>query len=152
MAAEGGEDAAAVAALEADVRALQISYERQADTVRALKADKKEGRATAADVDAAVKELAAIKKSREDKVADYHKLTGVASEADEERFKERVNDALTRRLFFLPAYKIYNGTRRARRRRSRARPEEGKPRAGCAGSGGRTPPARAARPSPAGPT
>ena len=104
-----GADAEVLAALEGEVRALQISYERQADTVRALKADKKEGRAVAADVDAAVKELAAIRLSREEKVTEYQKLSGVASEADEAAFKERVNSALTRRLFFMPAFKIYNG-------------------------------------------
>ena len=108
-AAEAEHNAAHVAKLEEELASLQLEQGKQADTVRALKAEKKLGTASATQVEEAIQGLAALKAKLETLLREYSAATGTSSSADTEAFRATVQDALQRRLFFIPSYNIYNG-------------------------------------------
>lgn len=58
-------------------------------------------------VDAAIEELKNLKVDLEEKMKAYSALTGKVSGADKEAFRASLINVLERKLFFIPAFKIY---------------------------------------------
>eukprot|EP00898_Chlorokybus_atmophyticus_P006191 jgi/Chlat1/6573/Chrsp45S05938 len=100
--AENGVD---VAALEAEVAKSQAAVTTQGDTVRALKAKK----ADKEEVAAAIEQLRVMKLGLEEitKRLDAARPSGAAKAASREALRQQVANALERRLFYIPAFKIY---------------------------------------------
>eukprot|EP00897_Mesotaenium_endlicherianum_P009734 jgi/Mesen1/878/ME000115S00008 len=94
-------------ALHAKVLAKQEESTRQGDTVRALKAAK----ADASAVEEAILKLKNLKIELEGLTKEYTAKTAGSkdSSVNREAFRQAVNNALERRLFYIPSFKIYGG-------------------------------------------
>ncbi|KDD74333.1 class II core domain (G, H, P, S and T) tRNA synthetase, partial [Helicosporidium sp. ATCC 50920] len=92
------------AELETQLREKEQASARQGDEVRALKAKFKEGLVTKGEVDAAVELLKNLKIEAAQFQKEYEAATGSGTR---EAFRQNVLNALERRLFFIPSFKIY---------------------------------------------
>lgn len=99
--------AADVEALRASVLAKKQAAEVQGDTVRALKAAKAEK----AEVEAAIARLKELKLEADAAAKEFaaHSSASADGPASSEKFRQAVNNALERRLFYIPSFKIYGG-------------------------------------------
>ncbi|KAL6768360.1 TSG1 [Auxenochlorella protothecoides x Auxenochlorella symbiontica] len=100
MSAQGAE-------LEAALQEAIESVARQGDIVRSLKADAKDGKADKAAVDAAIEALKQLKVVQEQKQKAYEEATGKSGVQSRESFRANVVNALERKLFVIPSFKIY---------------------------------------------
>ncbi|GBG77644.1 hypothetical protein CBR_g24092 [Chara braunii] len=101
-------------ALRAAVEADQEDVARAGDTVRELKARLATEGASAAGkaaIDEAIEQLKRCKIRLEESMKQYTLKSGGAKgdSANREAFNEAVNNALRRRLFYIPAFEIYGG-------------------------------------------
>lgn len=94
-------------ALEEAVIQAQEAVARQGDIVRGLKAEMKDGRVVRSTVDAAIEELKNLKMDLEEKMKEYSNVTGKVSSQDKEAFRAALVNVLERKLFYIPAFKIY---------------------------------------------
>ncbi|GJP39286.1 hypothetical protein CLOM_g23674 [Closterium sp. NIES-68] len=99
-------------ALRVAVVAKQEQVTTQGDTVRALKAAK----ADRAEIDAAIEKLKHLKIDLESATKEFTAKAeaegggkGKDASINREAFRQAVNNALERRLFFIPSFKIYGG-------------------------------------------
>ncbi|KAL4457919.1 hypothetical protein ABPG75_012784 [Micractinium tetrahymenae] len=93
--------------LETEFHAAQEAVTRQGDVVRSLKAAVKDGKAEKSAVDEAIEKLKDVKLDMERKKKAYEDATGKTSGANKEAFRAAMLNALERRLFFIPSFKIY---------------------------------------------
>ena len=109
--AEGAEGAPGVEALEAAVLAAQEATGAQGDAVRALKAEVKTGAATKEQVAEAIARLKELKAAGEAAMRAFEAAMGGSgsSALNREAFREKVINALERRMFYVPSFKIYGG-------------------------------------------
>lgn len=101
-----------LADLKTVVEEKQSKVDRQGEIVRALKGAKKD----AQEVNAAVESLKELKLDLQTTKAEYtakfEEVNGKGKNnvaADKENIRQVLGDALTRRMFFIPAFKIYGG-------------------------------------------
>eukprot|EP00775_Hariotina_reticulata_P009703 gene9703-9862_t len=94
-------------ALEQQITAAQAAVQQQGDTVRALKANLKDGNAQQSEVDDAIAKLQQLKLELSDCQKEYEKVTGKASGQNKEAFRAAMSNTLERRLFYIPSFKIY---------------------------------------------
>ena len=94
-------------ALEEAVIKAQEAVARQGDIVRGLKAEMKDGRVVRSAVDGAIAELKNLKVDLEEKMKEYSTVTGKVSSQDKEAFRTALVNVLERKLFYIPAFKIY---------------------------------------------
>jgi len=97
-------------ALEEKIQLQQEVINRTGDEVRSLKANLKASgdQSIKALVDAKIAELVGVKATMEALLKE-HAAVGGGGLASREAFRERVNNLLERRHFFIPAFKIYGG-------------------------------------------
>eukprot|EP00245_Coleochaete_scutata_P004222 TRINITY_DN1650_c0_g2_i1.p1 TRINITY_DN1650_c0_g2~~TRINITY_DN1650_c0_g2_i1.p1 ORF type:complete len:741 (-),score=194.86 TRINITY_DN1650_c0_g2_i1:147-2285(-) len=99
-----------VLALHAAILAKQEAVTVQGDTVKALKTAVKQGTAQKDEVDAAIKKLQELKLELDVATKEYSsKMGNKDSSIDRMQFRKDVTDALERRMFIIPSFKIYNG-------------------------------------------
>lgn len=100
-----------LAALHADLMTKQADVDRTGDEVRALKGALKEKKVDKSEVDKVVAKLTALKLELKKSEEAYKAKAGVSKDSSEGRkkFRENVSNALERRLFYIPAFKIYGG-------------------------------------------
>ncbi|PSC72809.1 Glycyl-tRNA synthetase family [Micractinium conductrix] len=96
-----------VSVLERDFHLAQEAVAHQGDTVRSLKAAAKDGNADRAAVDEAIEKLRNVKLDMERKRKAFEDTTGKTSSSNKEAFRAAMLNALERRLFFIPSFKIY---------------------------------------------
>lgn len=96
-----------VEALRASSLSKKQAAETQGDTVRALKATK----AQKAEIEAAISKLKELKLEADAAAKEYaaHSSASNDGAASSEKFRQAVNNALERRLFYIPSFKIYGG-------------------------------------------
>ncbi|GAB4820588.1 hypothetical protein N2152v2_007634 [Parachlorella kessleri] len=85
----------------------QEAVTKQGDTVRSLKASLKDGKVQKEAVDEAIEQLKNLKIDMEKKQKAYEDVTGKTASANKEAFRANLLNALERRLFFIPSFKIY---------------------------------------------
>ncbi|KAI7843806.1 hypothetical protein COHA_002704 [Chlorella ohadii] len=93
--------------LEDEFHAAQEAVARQGDVVRSLKAQAKEGHVERSAVDEAIEMLKQVKIDMERKQKAYEDATGKTAGANKEAFRAAMTNALERRLFYIPSFKIY---------------------------------------------
>ncbi|XP_061337119.1 glycine--tRNA ligase, mitochondrial 1 [Gastrolobium bilobum] len=84
----------------------QSAVEAQGNAVRALKAS---GAASKSEIEAAVEALNALKLGKSSIEKDLHAFSGSGGADNREAFRQSVANALERRLFYIPSFKIYRG-------------------------------------------
>lgn len=94
-------------ALDEAVIKAQEAVARQGDIVRGLKAEMKDGRVVRSTVDEAIEELKKLKVDLEERMKEYSTVTGKVSSQDKEAFRAALVNVLERKLFYIPAFKIY---------------------------------------------
>ncbi|EFN58464.1 hypothetical protein CHLNCDRAFT_34068 [Chlorella variabilis] len=85
----------------------QETVGRQGDIVRSLKAQLKDGKVERSAVDEAIEMLKQVKIDLERKQKALEDATGKTASANKEAFRSAMLNALERRLFFIPSFKIY---------------------------------------------